>query len=118
MQQAGPGGFFQRGFFLPGNSSMSRSYLDPSVSVTGKQQARRPTGSKRERERVGRWELGPIQYNIIGIEANKSNKMRESPKPKALLGIEGETAGEHNHTLPGSESKRASPVTWGSYLPL
>ena len=44
---------------LPGNSSMSRSYLDPSVSVTGKQQARRPTGSKRERECVGRWELGP-----------------------------------------------------------
>ena len=57
-----------------------------------------------------------IYYNIIVIEANKSNKTRECLKPEALLWTEGEMAGEHTHTLPGSE--RASPVTCGSYLPL
>lgn len=40
-----------------------------------------------------------IEYNIIGIEPKKSNKWdRERPKPKALLSIEGKTAGEHIHT--------------------
>lgn len=60
------------------------------------------------------------QYNINGIKANKWEREREGVclKPKALLWIEDERAGEHTHTLSGSERERASPVTCRSYLSL
>jgi len=60
-----------------------------------------------------------IKYNLIEIEANKTNKMRESfQNQKACFDLKAHGLEVHSHPLPGIEREQAPMTSVTSDLPL